>query len=272
MWPHIRPVLRAAAICLVLGALGACANPYEKFYQDLSQPNAAMFAPYKGEPTISYASGNVRDDVNRMFEQGYGIVGVSAFVAPSQGNASVIAQAEKVGASNVLVTSKYQSTVQGSMPITTPTTSTTYNSGMVNAYGSGGGYATGTYSGMSTTYGSQTTYMPYTVDRYEQAAYFFKPLIRRGLGVRMEPLTDQDKQRAQTNKGVHIAAVRQGSPAFLADILPGDVMLAIGGKPTYDSNSLSVAIQEAKGHEAPVSLNRQGMNITKKILIPTGTW
>jgi hypothetical protein len=44
-------------------------------------------------------------------------------------------QAKKVGAAIVIVMSKYQSTTTGSMPITTPTTSTAYNSGTASAFG-----------------------------------------------------------------------------------------------------------------------------------------
>ena len=56
---------------------------------------------------------------------------------------------------------EYKLQASGTIPITTPTTQTTYHSGNVNAYG--GGYNSyGNYSGTSTTHGSQTTYYNYT--------------------------------------------------------------------------------------------------------------
>ena len=157
------------------------------------------------------------------------------------------------------------------MPITTPTTSTTYNSRTVSAYGSGG-YANGMYSGTSTTYDTQTTYIPYSVDRYEQAALFFKPLARIGLGVKLGLLSDADKQRLQSNKGMLVEAVRKGSPAFAADILPGDIVISIGGKPTYDLDSTKAAVIAARGHEADYVLFRQSKLLTKKITVPNDTW
>ena len=191
--------------------------------------------------------------------------------APQQGEEKAIDQAEKIGAAYILLASKYQSTVRGTMPITTPTTSTTYNSGTVSAYGSGG-YANGMYSGTSTTYDTQTTYIPYSVDRYEQAALFFKPLARIGLGVKLGLLSDADKQRLQSNKGMRVEAVRKGSPAFAADILPGDIVISIGGKPTYDLDSTKAAVIATRGHEADYVLFRQSKLLTKKITVPNDTW
>lgn len=260
----------ALAVCFAI-SLAACANPYEQFYKDLSGGHSLGFQQPKGEPTVSYASSDITADVNRMFENGYGIIGVAAFVAPQKGEDMAIAQAKKVGASHVLLTSKYQSTASGAMPLTTPTTTTTYHSGTASAYGSGG-YASGMYSGTSTTYGTQTTYIPYSVDRYEQAGYFFAPLSRTGLGVRIQPLRDEDRQQLQSNKGMRIEAVRKGSPAFLADVLPGDILVSIDGKPTYDTESMVAAIGDAKGREVDYVLFRQSAFVTKKILVPAGTW
>ena len=132
-------------------------------------------------------------------------------------------QGKKVSADLVVVIDpRYERTVSSSIPITTPTTSTTYHSGNATAYGAGG-TVTAYGSGTSTTYGSQTTYIPYSIDRYEYGAiYFIKR--RYSFGVNVRPLDDFERQRLQTNSGVVVAVVVEGSPAFAADVLLGDII------------------------------------------------
>ena len=101
---------------------------------------------------------------------------------------------------------------------------------------------------------------------------FFKPLARIGLGVKLGLLSDADKQRLQSNKGMRVEAVRKGSPAFAADILPGDIVISIGGKPTYDLDSTKAAVIATRGHEADYVLFRQSKLLTKKITVPNDTW
>ena len=82
------------------------------------------------------------------------------------------AQAERVGAQVVLVSSQYTHTVTGAIPLTVPTTSTTTSSGSATAYGAGGS-VTATGTGTSTTTGSQTVLMPYSVQRADFGAVYF---------------------------------------------------------------------------------------------------
>ena len=203
-----------------------------------------------------------------MYENGYVPVGSSSFVGPAQAASGAITQAKKVGAEIVVLYSKYQSTATGAIPITTPTQQTSFTSGTVNAFGSAG-FGTGTYQGTTTTYGSQTTYVPFSVDRYDQAALYFAPAERKGLGVQFAAMTDQQKQQAATNQGVAVVSVRKESPAFRADILPGDIVLTVGGQSTYDGPSAVRAIAAATASETEVVLFRNGQRLSKKLTIPS---
>jgi hypothetical protein len=202
-----------------------------------------------------------------MYEEGYGLVGVSSFVGAAQHEKGAIKQAKKVGAAVVLITSKYRNTETGALPITTPTTQTSYTSGTMNAFGTGGS-AFGNYMGTTTTYGSQTTYVPYSVDKYEQAALYFAPLAHKGFGFMLDRPTDEQKRTTGTNQGLQVLAVRRGSPAFTADVLPGDVLLAIDGQGVADMDAVRSELARGAGREAELRLSRGGTQITKKVPLP----
>ena len=122
------------------------------------------------------------------------------------------------------------------------------------------------------TFNAPTDDNPYTVEHYDQTGLFFQPLARTGLGVRMQLLNAEQKQLAQTNEGVLIIAIRRESPAFKAELLPGDIVLTVGEIPIYDNDSLLGAIEKSKGREVAILLRRQRTKVTKKVLIPAGTW
>jgi serine protease Do len=113
--------------------------------------------PSGNEPWIMSAGADPKADVRRMYEDGYSVIGVSAFVGAAAAQSGAIEQAKKVGAAAILIGAKYRNTETGSIPITTPTATTSYSTGNVNAFGSGGS-AFGTYAGSTTTYGTQTTW------------------------------------------------------------------------------------------------------------------
>lgn len=261
---------RLLALAL-LASLTACVNNYQRFYQDFTNGNTAPYEKFAGEPRIASAGPDLKRTVLNMYEDGYGLIGQSAFVGPTATREAAIQEAKNVGAAIVLVTAKYQSTATDSIPITTPTSTTSYSYGTMNAFGSGGN-AFGNYSGTTTTYGTQTTYVPYSVDRYNQVALFFAPLKREGFGVRTDKLSDEQRQRAETNQAIVITAVRRGSPAFKGDILPGDIVLGVDGSPVYDGTTAAQAVAHSIGREVSVSILRGNEHLTKKIFLPQGEW
>jgi hypothetical protein len=261
---------KAAAALSAALALAGCANGYAQFYQPVTTAGLVHTVPFSGRPTVLASSGDMRADELAAFTLGLAVIGRASFNGPEESLDRAIAQAQKVGASHILVAARYARTVSGAIPITTNQTYTTNSSGTVNAFGSGG-FATGSYMGTSTTTVPTTTYIPYQVDRYDQAALFLAPLERRGLGVRIVPPTPEQVQQVGTNKVVFVQAVRRGSPAFLADVFPGDFIETINDTPVYDSASAAAALN----FDAPirVKLLRKGAEITKVITTgPGGAW
>jgi hypothetical protein len=254
--------------------LAGCVSPYQEFYEPARE--GAFVIPTTEEPMEIPSSGDLKQDVRLMYQEGYGLIGSSGFNAPLADRAGAIAQAKKIGANRFIVEAKYRGTRSGVMPITTPTTSTSYTSGTVT---SSGGYYSGlgnsaSYSGITTTYGSETTYVPYSVDRYEQHALYFGPLPRKGLGIFFASPTEEARQLAGTNKGYQVMLVRRGSPAFRADILPGDLVVSIGGRDMTEQGDYRAAQAANYGRETEFVIYRGADRIVKKLRFPAQdeTW
>jgi membrane-associated protease RseP (regulator of RpoE activity) len=248
--------------------LSGCQSGYKEFYVDSKGADAGKYldATYTmATPEIYISSGDPKADVLAMFENGYGLVGYASFNGPLESVDGMVEQAREVGAHAVVAASQHTNTVTGAVPITTTRPVTTYSSGSVNAYSSGGS-ATGYYSGTSTSYVSTTTYVPTSVARYDQLAMFFAKLKPSCIGFMEADLSNEDRQATGTNSGVKIGAVRKGSPAFNADVLPGDIVLAVDDQKVTSGGDL---LRFRSGQDIVFLVFRGGQKV--EIALTTGT-
>ena len=180
----------------------------------------------------------------------------------SEAEDSAIQKAQEVGADLLLILNpKYTGSVTSSIPITTPTSTTSYSSGTATAYGPGGtvnAYGTGT----TTTYGSTTNYIPVTVHRSDYGAVFFVKQ-RFGLGAFLRDLNHSKRQEIQTNKGAVIELIVDGTPAFSSDLLVGDIIAALDGTPVINAATLTDQLRERRGTTAVISILRRGITLRK---------
>lgn len=260
----IRPGWSAILCSLLL--LAGCANPVAQFYQGMTdvRSKAAYDASVRGVQI--YTTDDFERDRLRLARKGFFPIGQSTFnaAASSVSEAQVREQAAAIGAHVVLVASRYSHTVTGAAPMTIPKNSTSFSSGTATAYGPGGtvqAYGTGT----TTTYGSQTVMVPYSVARSDFSMLFFAK-NRSLVGIALVPLDDATRQRLQTNIGARVESVVDDSPAFFADILPGDVLLSIGGAPVTE-NSFSGLVRQHAGRLVTFELDRGGVRLTKDVQI-----
>jgi S1-C subfamily serine protease len=179
-----------------------------------------------------------------METSGFELLGYSAFNGKEANQKSVAKQAKKIGATDVIYIARYTDTQ------------------------SGGAFGSTTYS----RWGAFSFITPMSVRRYDQLAMYFRKAPREGLGVYPRPLTDEEKVRIGSNKGIAIVAVVNGSPAFMADILPGDIIIEIGGHALWDADSIKAALASAKGKTTDVHLIRAGQQVTKQVTIPASNW
>ena len=62
----------------------------------------------------------------------------------------------------------------------------------------------------------------------------------------------------------------RGSPAFSAEVLPGDIILSVNGTAVYDPESFDAAVRSAYGNSANLAIARNGASITKNVTLPQG--
>lgn len=253
---------------VALFPLAACVpNPYAKFYE--GAPDARVRPDYIA-PTSAlqiFSSSDFNRDVPELMRHGYVLVGQSSFNA-GIGNvkeSQLRDQAASVGAALVLVSSHYTNTITGAIPLNIPQTSTTTGTATATAYGPGGS-ATATGYGTSTTTRSQTVMMPYSVARADFAALYFVRTKAR-LGLFVIALDDSTRQRLQSNAGVRVAVVVENSPAFDADILPGDIVLALGGERVRSPEHYGELLTKYEGQRVEISLSRSGRELTKSVTL-----
>ena len=168
------------------------------------------------------------------------------------------------GADLVLILNpNYTGSVTSAVPITIPTTSTTYSNATATAYGRGGS-ATAYGSGTSTTYGSTTNYIPLTTHRSDYGAVYFVKQ-RFALGAFFRDLNDGERQELQTNRGAVIRLIVDGTPAFNADLLVGDILVSIDGMPVPNTQGVGQLLTERNGRAVSLVVLRRGQKIEKTV-------
>jgi hypothetical protein len=245
-----------------------CVNNFQKFYIDnASDPNfpSSSLIPTVGEPELIQGSNDKALDSSRMSEDGYISVGYSSFYASGDvTRENLLAQAKKVGAAKVIYYQEYMDTQSGVMPLTLPNTQTTYHSGSVSAYGNGGN-AYGSYNGSSTTYGTSTSYIPYSRDRFEYGATYWVKMKMPVLGVQVRDPNLEERTAAGTNKGAVVVLSIKGGPAFEADMLPGDLVIKINDNDVVGFQDLIRMAGKNRGQLVDFEIIRAGKIIHKKI-------
>ncbi|MND36087.1 serine endoprotease [compost metagenome] len=260
----------ALAATLAL-ALPGCANGYKEFYTpangasvEIIASNRASPAPLK--PAIERASFAESEKLIAAYaKRGYSMIGHSVFNSGERvSEAAAIEQGVAVQADLVLIFNpQYTGSVTSSVPLTVPTTNTSYTTGSATAFGPGGS-VTAYGNTSTTTYGSNTTYIPVTVNRSDYgAAYFVKMRFRFGAFLR--ELNDSERQALQTNQGVAVLTIVDDTPAYQADILPGDVITMIDGEKVSGTEAFNRMNQARKGKQILLSVIRQGQRIEKTV-------
>ena len=234
------PLLIALAACFT----GCASDPFIQYYHDHTKQmpvplRQRLLPPERGPQIVTTPFAKHRDEGQRLEERGYVIIGEANFQGGAPTQQQLLARAKAVGAEVVLFSAEFSHTEQGVAPVFSyqpGTTSTTTQQGTVraNAFGSGGyAYGSGNYSGTATTTTQgtlQTQYVPYQRQIHEYGATFWKRMKTGVLGLRLGPIPDNLKATLERNTGGYVRAVTEGSPAFKANILRGDVLVQIADK------------------------------------------
>jgi hypothetical protein len=234
--------MKRFAVLILPFILAACSSGYSQFYTAVPGATPEMIAKVRAAPplTIPLVERSPTVPTQEQYARlGYAPIGYSSFSSGhSESENNAIAQGKKVGADLVVIVSpSYAGSVTSQLPITTPTSSTSYTTGSATAYGPGGS-ATAYGNARTTTYGSQTSYIPMTVNRYNYGAVYF---IKRTyiLGADLRDLTNEERAKLQSNSGLFVTAVVNDTPAFRNDVLAGDIIVKIDGQPIYGKQAAS---------------------------------
>ena len=112
---------------------------------------------------------------------------------------------------------------------------------------------------------TETSYIRYSVDRFDRWALYFAPLPRKGLGILFDRMTERQRREAGSDRGVQVVAIRKASPAARSNIVIGDVILTIDGHEVEDVATLRKAVDGALGRDAAIELVRDGTRIAATV-------
>jgi hypothetical protein len=264
--------MKRIALC-ALALLAGCASGYQQFYRSNPSVDPTSLAerrvgPAPATPLVDHMGSYSPQIVSAYESNGYFPIGYSDFTSGArQWGDGAVEQGKRVGADLVVeIDPQYAGQASTVIPITTPNNSTSYTTGSATAYGPYGS-TTAYGSATTTTYGTQTNYVPITIQRFEYGALYFVK-VKMGFGVYTTVLTDEQRQMLQSNHGVTVNVVVRGSPAFEADILPGDIVLAMAGTQVSMPADLKAIAQQHEGQTIEVSIYRNGQTITKNVAVP----
>lgn len=250
--------LTVAAVFLLLAGCNAYSGHYEPVITTEQLTADPHFIPYNGEPQVRESKADPYQDYLHQLEDGWQLIGTSAFRAIDVRLSLAAAQGQTVKAEQVIVYKTWAGTSSGVTPITTPTTQTSYVAGAVG---------TTMYNGAVTTFGTRTDYIPYTNTLYEHLATYWVRCRPGGLGAFMRDLETADKQQIGSNKGARIIAIMRNSAAYRADLLPGDIVTEIDGQPVTDYQSARDLVATTYGRTVNFVVFRNGGYVTKPVAV-----
>lgn len=264
--------LKGILAILAAATLSACASGYSQFYRQQPGVTPEMIAERRAGPPPAApqverraAPTDVQGFHREYLRMGYVSIGNVAFESGDrETDAAAVEQGKKVGADLVVIFApRYVGSTTTAVPLTLPTTTTTYSSGSATAYGPGG-TAQVFGSGTSTTYGTTTTMIPMTVHRSNYGAVYFVRL-KWNFGATYRPLNESERQELQSNRGVAIQVVVDKTPAYQADLLSGDIIVAVDGQSITDHEDLTQALRNKDGQTVSLTVVRRGARIEKVV-------
>jgi hypothetical protein len=194
-----------------------------------------VIEPSRAEPKL-FLRTDPAQDIQRMLENGYVLIGYSSFNAGNTDERDALAQATKAGASVVLSYAQYTDTdtATGEIPLAQ------HDSG-------------------ATAYGENI------IRRSDYLATFWVKLKPPVFGTRLEEPTPESRKNPASDAGMTVQAVIKASPAFNAGIQKGDILHRIGLVEISDNKAYEDALKIYYGELANVILYRDGQEMKKRI-------
>jgi serine protease Do len=262
---------------LLLALLTGCANPYAKFYEDLTKTwprerQLRLLAPTNQPELRAAAPPRHEDEFRQLAERNYVPIGLAQFQGGKPTRKNLLAQAHKVGADVVVYSSYLSHTEKGVERVSTyqpgqTYTTTTYGTANASAYGSGyNAFGYGNYSGYTTTTSSgtvRTDFVPYERQVYSHNALFWRRVKPGIFGASFKPIPETLRNALQRNTGAYIFVITQESPAFFANFLSGDLLIQIADDPVTNPEKCLAILKKHAGKKVVIKIIRN--NSERKI-------
>ncbi len=261
------PVSKLLRFFVLAFVLSGCASPVAQFYQGMTDVRSNVLYDASETGVRIFSSDDLARDERELFRRGYARIGQASFNASDSAvsEEQVREQAVAVGAHIVVVASRQSHIAAGATPVAMPTTSTAYSTGMATAVGRAS-TVTAFGSGTTTTRGSQLVMVPYSV-RYLDFGILFFAKHKQRVGIWPAPIDDETRRRLGSNAGMRVEAVADNSPAFDADVLPGDILLSIAGEPVSSLDGYNAIVKKNERRKVPFTFDRNGKRIDKQLEI-----
>jgi hypothetical protein len=280
-----------SAVPVIALMMMGCLNPFSDCYSGttlskLRHENLAVEAQLPKPELVRVA--DLATEQRAWFEDGWLPMGYASWIGSRVGtDEQALAQAKDVGASVVLLQSHLQGMTTGSIPVTTPTTSTTVMSGTVQSPA-----GTSNWSGVATTYGTQTTRAQIALPQVlVKSAFLYRPAQSPALGILGDMQAATEAGGDGPRGGLLVDVVIRDSPAATAGVKTGDVLVKVGetdisgsvsqletinrlaqawpGRATV-SPSLAAAIERHQGRIASLVWYRSGVRMSASASLNAG--
>lgn len=174
-----------------------------------------------------------------MYSKEYLLIGSSSFYASANlvTEAKIVEVGNKLGAHIAVVNSKYSGTVNSGVPLVLPTS----------------------------PYTSQAVVIPTSTEQRTYEVAFYAKAKPSAVGLPPRDLKEEEKRKIGTNAGMVPIAVVEGSPAYQADVLPGDILLEINGEKVLNSEDYGKKLSVMAPGKATFTFWRDGQRMEKII-------
>jgi serine protease Do len=226
---HVRETTMRFCLSLLLCfLLVACAGSGQrKFYKEYVNIDELkeIETLAKGEEPTIVGSTDLQKDIAAARSKGYIPIGGASFNGRPDSEDAIAKYAKSWGAVLVLVSSKFTNTETTTTPLLLPSTQTSTTTGTIfSSQGSA------TVSGSTTTHGTVAVPITTTERRFDQVTvYFVKSTRKVRFGLFVADLPMELRVQLERNTGALIENVAEGSPAFVANVIPGDVLVELNG-------------------------------------------
>jgi serine protease Do len=254
--------LGALACLALLTACQSANNPFQDSYKNtLPSGSETLLLPHTGEPQLEAAPADIDAAVLKLENRGYLAIGSVNFVADAEDRKdSLLAQARAVQADLVLVLVEpvsvrtevnKQAGFESGKDFSNQSSTPAGNSRTGGSYSRPSGYTTGSFANKEIV---QNRYI---------AVFLRKRLLI--LGATVEPVAQPLPAGTSATFGMEVKTVIENSPAYFADLKPGDILTAVASQTFPTKEQYQLLVNAHAGGMTDITFVRRGVERTVSV-------